>query len=343
MTYYEKLDQQGYYIIAEIGVNYYEIAARDKISLLDSAKLMIKNAADNGADAVKFQAYAADRFVSEAAAPEMYHAVKAHEKMNEADYSALSLYAKELNVDFFVTAFDDFFIEHLSPLMPLLKIASADITCIPLIEKVARKNKPVLLSVGGATRDEIDAAISIISLHNEHCITLLYCVLQYPTPYEDACLSKIKTLREFYPNTITGYSDHTIAEDDMMTVKAAYLLGAKVIEKHFTLDKSIAGNDHGHSMNGKDLRKLKNGLEHLRTIKGDAALKPVENEKALLRLARRSAVAAVDIKRGQVLDMSMISWKRPGTGLDYKSVQALCGLKSKCDIKKDAVIRRNFF
>ena len=336
MTYLEKISKQGYYIIAEIGVNYYEISEKEHISLLDAAKMMITAAAENGADAVKFQTYMADRFVSPLYAKDMYEAVQKYERFGESEYKELSAFSVQKGVDFFSTPFDTISVDYLSPLTGMFKIASADITNIPLIEEISQRDKPILLSVGAAEKAEIDQAIAIITKYNTHTITLLHCVLEYPTPYEDANLERIRTLKKLYPHAIIGYSDHTIADQTMQVLLSAYITGAQVIEKHFTLDKTILENDHSHSMDARDLRTLKEKLGFVSKLMGCGDIGCLEHEKTVQEVARRAAYAAEDIFKGDILTEDMIVMKRPyKNGLSYTDVVSLFGKAANRDVLQD--------
>ena len=277
MNYFDKLAIQGYYLIAEIGVNYYDIAEKENISLVDAAKLMIKEAKDAGADAVKFQTYTAKGLAAqdspsywdtnEVPLTSQYEFFKLYEKLGRDDYEILSKFAEEIDIDFMSTPFDFNTADYLESMMNLYKISSSDLTNHPFVKYISQKNMPVILSVGASNAKEIDETISLIHQYNEKKLTILHCVLEYPTPYEHANLKRISALSRKYPECIIGYSDHTKPDECMDVIKTAYLLGSKVIEKHFTLDKGIKGkNDHFHSMDPTDLRKIKSGLEFIKSI-----------------------------------------------------------------------------
>src|SRR5690606_8552314 len=150
--------------------------------------------------------------------------------------------------DFLSTPFDDEAVAFLAPLVPFFKIASADITTLPFLEKVAAHGKPVVLSTGASTPDEIAEAVRVLLTSGASEVALLHWVLSYPTRDEDAHLGMIQGLCRHYPDLVIGYSDHTVPSEDMRTLTTAYLLGARVIEKHFTDDKTLPGNDHYHAM-----------------------------------------------------------------------------------------------
>lgn len=354
MAYYEKLQKQGYYIIAEIGVNYYEIAEKYKISVLDAAKLMMKEAKEAGADAAKFQTYKAETLTmvdspgswdrNDITVDTMYELFKMYDHFDEEDYIKLAEYAKEIDIDFMSTPFDMEAVDYLEPLMEVYKISSSDISNIPLLQCVAAKNKPIILSVGASDLEEIIRAVNVIQKVNSQRLTLLHCVLEYPTPYEHANLRKIVALKEKFPDIIVGYSDHTKPDEEMLVLKTAYLMGAQVIEKHFTLDKSIKKkNDHFHSMDCDDLKKLKNGLTFIRSIEGESTLHCLESELKTRGSVRRSAVSACRIKAGEIFTEDMLILKRPGNGLTYEEISKYFGKKVIKDIPKDILLKSENF
>ena len=352
--YYSKIKNQGYYLIAEIGVNYYEIAEKENLSYLDAAKLMIRRAAESGADAVKFQTYKAESLAmkdspgswdrNDISVETQFELFQLYDKLNEDDYQQLSVYAAQTGIEFISTPFDIESAEYLNKFMQVYKISSSDISNIPLITCIAKKNKPIILSVGASNMAEIDAAVSLIQKYNGKQLTLLHCVLEYPTPYEHANLLKIIALKERYPQMIIGYSDHTKPDACMDVLKTAYLLGAQVIEKHFTLDKSIKKkNDHFHSMDCTDLATAKKGIDLITLLKGSAELKCLESEIETRNSVRRSAVAKVDIRKDEVLTEDMIIFKRPATGISPLEITKLIGKKAIIDIAADTLLRKEQF
>ena len=352
--YYKKVEDQGYYIIAEAGVNYYEFAERFSVSPLEGAKMMVKAAAENGADAIKFQTYKA-KYLAMKDSPgawdrndipveTQYELFQMYDRLGEEEYRNLSEYAEHLGIAFISTPFDLESADYLEPYMEEYKISSSDISNIPLLTKIAKKNLPVILSTGASTVEEIDEAIALIRKYNDKKLTLLHCVLEYPTPYEDANLLKIQSLSKRYPDAIVGYSDHTKPDSNMDVLKTAFLLGAKVIEKHFTLDKTIKKkNYHFHSMDCDDLRKLKESLEFIKTICGNDILGCQENEIMTRNSVRRSAVSAYPIMKGEKLSENMVIFKRPGTGIAPKDFLTIIGKTAVVDIKEDTLLRYEYF
>lgn len=352
--YYDKIRWQGYYVIAEAGVNYYEFAERFSISPLEAAKRMVRAAAENGADAVKFQTYKAKYLAmkdspgawdrSDISVETQFELFQMYDKLGESDYKALSEYAESQGIEFISTPFDLESADYLESCMEVYKISSSDITNIPLMTKIAKKNLPIILSTGGSTVEEIDEAVALIKSYNERLLTLLHCVLEYPTPYENANLLKIRSLKERYPDVIVGYSDHTKPDAMMDVLKTAHLLGAEVIEKHFTLDKTIKRkNDHFHSMDCQDLKRLKDSLEFIKEISGSAALGCQENEVITRNSVRRSAVSARPIVKGTRLSEELVIFKRPGTGIAPKDFAAMIGKTAVRDIAEDTLLKAEDF
>ena len=189
--------------------------------------------------------------------------------------------------------------------------------------------------------DEIRAAVSCIRKYSDSDLVLLHCVLEYPTPYEHANLAKISALKETFPNVIIGYSDHTKPDVCYDVIKTAYLLGAMVIEKHFTVDKTLQGNDHYHAMDTHDAEKILEGVAYLDALKGKDILCALNSEKSARENARRSIVAAVDIPIGAILTEEMLTFKRPGHGISPSKISDILGRKAKNSIAQDVVLTRD--
>ncbi|WP_148409084.1 N-acetylneuraminate synthase family protein [Murimonas intestini] len=349
MNMFEKLDSQGYYLIAEIGVNFYDIAAKENIALMDAAKLMVKEAQKAGVDAVKFQSYKAGTLAakyspsywdtSEEATTSQYELFQKFDKFGESEYKELAKYAQQLNVDFLSTPFDFESSDYLDRFMPMYKISSSDVTNLPFIEHISKKDKPIILSVGASNEDEIIRAVDAIRNNNNQPLILLHCVLEYPTPYEHANLLKIKTLVEKFPNCIIGYSDHTKPDVHKDVIKAAYLMGAKVIEKHFTLDKTLKGNDHYHAMDPSDIVEIKQGLDFIKQLEGNRELVCLDSEIAARINARRSIVTKQDIPQGTVITREMITFKRPGLGISPSQIEEVIGKTAAVDLDEDTIMK----
>lgn len=335
-------------LIAEIGVNYYDIAEKLHISPMEAAKYMVLAAKNAGVHGVKFQTYKADSLASryspaywdrgEEPTASQYELFRKFDHFGEAEYQELSDFCRKIGIAFCSTPFDFPSVEYLAPLMDLYKISSSDITNLPFIEYIAKQKKPILLSTGASHEEEIRAAVERIRRYNDEDLALLHCVLEYPTPYEHANLAKIPALRAAFPETIIGYSDHTKPDASYDVMKTAYLLGAVLIEKHFTVDKTWPGNDHYHAMDPHDAEAILAAINRIDTLKGQSALLPLPTEQAARENARRSIVAAQDIPAGSVITADCLTFKRPGTGISPKDIARVIGRKAKTDIAMDRLL-----
>lgn len=306
------------YVIAEIGVNHE--------GSIDQAKQLIDLAKQGGADAAKFQSYKADTLASRHSpaywdtskepTKSQHKLFQKYDNFDAEDYMALAEHCCEVGIDFLSTPFDDAAIEFLDPLVPFFKIASADLTNVPFLRKVAAKGKPVVLSTGASTLGEIDIAVDTLNRAGCQDIVLLHCILNYPTENGNAHLRMIEGLTRAYPGSLIGYSDHTLPDDAMTSLMTAHLLGAVVIEKHFTHDKTVPGNDHYHAMDVHDLSRFITLVERTHMLLGPSEHKmPIATEEISRLNARRSIVLARDVAAGHKLETDDLTYKRPGTGV----------------------------
>ena len=340
-------------LIAEIGVNYYDIAKKENISPMEAAKKMVLEAKNAGIHAVKFQTYKAETLAAKASpyywditeepTRSQFELFKKFDSFGYAEYLELKEYSDEIGIEFLSTAFDYDSADYLNSLMNVYKISSSDLSNLPFIKYQAQKNKPILLSVGASNLDEIERAIDTIRSVNDREIVLLHCVLEYPTPLKDANLLKILSLKRQFPELYIGYSDHTKPTDNCDVIKTAYNLGAQLVEKHFTLDKTLKGNDHYHAMDPSDAVKILDAIDELDIIRGSGEIKCLETEGAARSNARRSIVSAVDIKKGSVITEDMLTYKRPGTGISPDRMPEILGLKAAQDIEEDTILQENMF
>ena len=347
----DRIEKNKFVLIAEIGVNYYDIAKKYNISLMDAAKMMIKSAKESGVHAVKFQTYKAEKLASknspsywdtkEESTTSQYELFKKFDSFGYDEYKELHDYCEEIEVEFLSTAFDFNSADYLDSLMNIYKISSSDLSNIPFIEYQAKKNKPILLSVGASDLDEIKEAVTTIRNYNNKKIVLLHCVLEYPTPYEHANLNKIVSLKKEFSDLIIGYSDHTKPDQCVDVIKTAYNLGALVIEKHFTLDKTLKGNDHYHAMDPNDVKKIISGINFIDKIRGSYEVKCLESENISRKNARRSIVSAKNIKAGTPITSDMLVFKRPGVGISPKKVYQIIGKKALVDIEEDTILKED--
>lgn len=221
--------------------------------------------------------------------------------------------------------------------MPAFKVASADITNVPLLRRVARAGKPVLLSTGASTLAEIEFAVNLVHAGGASDIVLLHCVLNYPTAVDDAQLGMIRVLRRVFPGCVVGYSDHVVPDDTISALEVATLLGACVLEKHFTHDKTLPGNDHYHAMNRDDLRRFVERVALFRRL-ASGERKDLDKESAARLHARRSIVAARDIKAGEFLSEDNLIAKRPAHGISPIHWDAIIGRRARADIADDTLL-----
>ncbi|NHJ20059.1 MAG: acetylneuraminic acid synthetase [Candidatus Lokiarchaeota archaeon] len=342
------IEKDDVLIIAELGVNYYDIAIQKDISPMEAAKLMIDEAKKNGADAVKFQSYKAEDLASKNAAAywdlekepstSQLELFKKFDKFGKEEYIEIFEYCKFKNIIFLSTPFDYKAVDYLNDLVPVFKISSSDITNIPFIRYISSKGKPIILSTGAATLNEIEEAVRAIRSIGDNQIYFMHCILDYPTKYKDINLNMIKTLRKLFPDNIIGFSDHTRPDEFMLVPVIAFAYGARIIEKHFTLDKTIVGNDHYHAMDQNDLKKLRENISFVKLISGQFEIEPLECEKISRQQARRSLVAAIDISKGEIITLDMLTFKRPGIGISPAMIDSVIGGIALVDIKEDDIL-----
>jgi len=328
------------YLIAEAGVNHE--------GSIERAKQMIEEVAKAGGDAIKFQAYKAKTLTSkpspaywdlnEESAKSQYELFKKHDKFWKSEFEELAEYARHYKVDFIVTPFDIESADFLESLVPVYKIASADITNMPFLKYVAKKGKPILLSTGASKVSEIWKAIEWIKEEGNNNIALLHCILNYPTRYEDANLGMIKKMCEIFEDFIIGYSDHTLPDHINDISITAWLLGAQIIEKHYTWNKTLPGNDHYHSMDHEDLKNIIAQICFVRSIIGKSNKQYLPSEDVSRTFARRSLVAKTFITRGKLIAEEEITWKRPGTGIPPWMIEYVVGGTALEDIQEDEVL-----
>ena len=330
------------YIIAEIGVNHE--------GSLTQAKKLIELAHQGGADAAKFQSYKADTLASKQSpaywdtskepTTSQHQLFQKYDSFEPEDYVALAHHCQQVGIEFLSTPFDDAAIEFLDPLVPFFKIASADLTNLPFLRKIAQKGKPVVLSTGAATLAEIDLAVETLETSGCEDIALLHCILNYPTENTNAHLGMIKGLQRAYPTKLIGYSDHTLPDNAMTSLVTAHLLGAVVLEKHFTHDKTLPGNDHYHAMDVNDLARFVELSDQVHTLLGDSDHKaPIPTESISRLNARRSIVLTQSLSAGHQLTEADLTYKRPGTGVSPLHWDQVIGQTLVRDLAEDHVLQ----
>lgn len=339
------------YLIAEMGVNFYDTAKAMGISPLDAAKLYIDAAADAGADCAKFQSYKAGTIVSKNSpaywditkepTKTQYELFLKHDSFGEREYRELCEYTHKKGMDFTSTPFDYASADYLEEMVDFYKISSSDISNIPFIRHIGAKGKPVYMSVGAAFLSEVDIAVRALKESGCKNIVLFHCVLSYPTDPGNANLRVIETLKRDFPDVRVGFSDHVAPDPAMMTLATAYLLGAEVIEKHFTLDKTLPGNDHYHAGDPEDFKKAISNFKWIDKVLGSGEKTVLTCEIVPRREARRSLVLTRDMKAGEVIKKEDLMPKRPGTGISPEYADIVIGRSVVNDLKEDTILTWN--
>lgn len=336
------------YIIAEMGVNFYDTAKAEGISPLEAAKLYIDKAAEAGIDCAKFQSYKAGTIVSKNSpaywdttkepTKTQYELFLKHDSFNKEEYQELCDYTHSKGMDFTSTPFDYASADYLEDMVDFYKISSSDLSNLPFIRHIAKKGKPIYISVGAAYLSEVDEALRIIDEEGCKDVVVFHCVLSYPTAPENANLRVIETIKRVFPNVRVGFSDHVAPDETMMTLATAYLLGAEVIEKHFTLDKTLPGNDHYHAGDPDDFKKAIANFQWIDTVLGCGEKVVLECEQVPRREARRSLVLTRDMKAGEILKEEDLMAKRPGTGISPRYADVVVGRSVKTDLAEDTIL-----
>jgi N,N'-diacetyllegionaminate synthase len=312
------------YIIAELGINH----GGD----LDVAKQMIDAAAAAGADAAKLQIWKTELFLARDSA---YFGVLDDATLTESQIRELDAYAANAGITLFGSVFDEVSADLMESLhTPAYKIASGDLTHLPLLAHIARFGKPMIVSTGGSTMDEVQRAVDTIRGANSKTpIALLHCVSNYPTKPSDANLACMATMEAAF-NTVIGFSDHTV---ENATAIASVALGAQVIEKHFTLDREQDGPDHQLSCDPAGLKALVDAARIAHQSVGRTEKSPVESDD-FIPLIRRSVTAHVALEAGTIITREMLAVKRPGSGIQPDRLVDVVGMRTKRSLRLDETI-----
>ena len=329
------------YLIAEAGANH-EGDIKKAFQLIDAAK-------ESGVDAIKFQNYTAEKLTTKNAPKYWNDGIKNESQfdvfskldtLSADEWKQIFEYAQKKNITCFSTPFDLESVELLDSFdIPAYKIASADITHLELIKKIASKNKPIFISTGMASMEEIHEAVSTIEDQGNEEIIIMHCITSYPTKSEDANLDMIKSLDLEFPDYNIGYSDHTLGTD---IASYSVFYGSKCIEKHFTYDKNLSvSRDHRLSLNSDDFKELIKKIKLIEMSRGSDVRDNFSAESSAVELARRSIVSKYDIPKGTEITENMIDVKRPGTGILPKYFFKIIGSKTFKDIPGDSTIQWN--
>lgn len=329
-------------IIAEAGVNHN--------GSLELAKRLVDKAVEAGVDYIKFQTFKASKLVTKSAeqaeyqqrnigkeGDSQYQMLKKLE-LSKTDHKELITYCKERGISFFSTAFDFDSIEYLHSLcLGIWKIPSGEVTNYPFLKRVAQFNEKTILSTGMCDMEDVRIAVNALyrnGLSKENLI-LLHCTTEYPTPFEDVNLKAMDALRSEFGVDV-GYSDHTKGIEVPI---AAVALGATVIEKHFTLDRNMEGPDHKASLEPEELKEMVSAIRSVeKAMSGDGTKHISESERKNIVIARKSIVAARDIKAGETFTDKNITVKRPGNGISPMRWEEVLGVKAKRDFGEDELI-----
>lgn len=328
-------------IIAEAGVNHN--------GSLEIAKRLIDEASFAGVDIIKFQTFKAEKLVSKAAKQAEYqrknigkgeetqYAMLKKLELSNEQHEELIAYCKSKNIRFFSTAFDMDSIDYLHSLdLGLWKIPSGEITNYPYLKKIASYKEPVILSTGMCELTDIENAINVLVGNgvSKDIITVLHCNTEYPTPMKDVNLKAMLEIKEKFGVKI-GYSDHT---EGIEIPIAAVALGATVIEKHFTLDKNMEGPDHKASLEPSELKAMVKSIRNIEQALGTGHKTISESERKNIEIARKSIVAAKDIKEGDIFTEDNITVKRPGNGISPMEWENVIGKVAKRNFQEEELI-----
>ena len=327
------------FLIAEAGVNHN--------GSLDLALQLVDAAKASGADAVKFQTFQADLLAARSAhkAPYQERTTASTEsqfemlqrlELDASAHLALIEHCRKVGIQFLSSPFDMASADLLAEMdVPLFKVPSGEITNLPFLRHIASKKRPVILSTGMSTLEEVEEAVQVITTSGAPKLTLLHCVTEYPAPYAEVNLRAMETLRSAFGLPV-GYSDHTPGIEIAI---AAAALGAEVIEKHFTLDRSLPGPDHKASLEPTELQQMVEAVRHVESAMGTGIKVPAACELSNISVARKSVVAARALPAGHKLTGGDLEIKRPGNGLAPKLLPVLIGRILRAELAKDELIR----
>ncbi len=326
------------FIIAEAGVNH-----NGSVKL---ARRLVDEAVLAGADCIKFQTFNSRNLVSAHAPKAEYQKKTTDSEESQLDmlrklelskeaFVELRDYCRQKGIMFLSTPFDLESIDFLASIgMKTWKVPSGEVTNFPFLRAIGKRKESVIMSTGMCTLDEVGAALEVLRRFGSTDITLLHCTTEYPAPYDSVNLNAMLTLRKKFGCRV-GYSDHTRGIEVPV---AAVAMGATVIEKHFTLDRNMEGPDHRASLEPEELKRMVRSIRNVELAHGDGVKKPSEAEKKNIAIARKSIVAARDIRKGEALGEENLTAKRPGNGISPMLWEAVLGTKAVRDFSEDELI-----
>jgi len=335
---FQRMSTSPCFVIAEAGVNHN--------GDMELAKKLVDAAVEAGVDVVKFQTFRSEDLVSSSASMAEYQEKNIGEKesqlemlkkleLNYDSFKELKEYCDQKGIIFMSTPHTEDAVDFLEPLVPAFKVGSGDINNLPVLRKMASKGKPIILSTGMSSLEDVKEAVKIIEEAGNLQIILLHCTTNYPCPFDEVNLRAMNTLQAEFPDLPCGYSDHTLG---ISVPIMAVALGALVIEKHFTLDKDMEGPDHKASLDPKELKQMTQEIRNVEVALGDGIKKPNPSEIKIAEVAKKSVIANRDIKQGEVIKTEDLIIKRPGTGIEPKHFDDVVGRTTKQDIQKDTLI-----
>lgn len=337
--------QEPTFIVAEIGANH-----NGDMKL---AKKTIKAAAEAGVDAVKFQTYSADELLAdhnriltygqegserEESIGQMFDRLA----LKREQHAELFAYAKELGVIPFSTPFSVDGVHFLDKELevPCFKVAASDVNYIEMLKALGKTKKPVMLSLGKCTIGEADIAIKTLFESGCEKLIIMHCVAQYPSPMNEMNLKIIDTLKSMYPECIVGFSDHSIGATAAI---GAVVLGARVVEKHFTLDKKLEGPDHWFSLNPFEMKFLVDEIRNIEMALGTSRKRIMPSEIEERKTSIRSIVLKTDMNKGEILKETNVKYTRPGWGISPTDIEKIIGLKVTQNLMKNTVLKWEHF
>ena len=337
------IGRNGTFIIAEAGVNHN--------GSLEVAKRLVEEAKQAGADSIKVQTFRADTLASTEAkkasyqkestpADESQYTMLKGLELSDDDHIELMNHCRENGIMFLSSPFDEEsadLLEHLG--VTAFKIPSGEITNLPFLTHLAAKRKPLILSTGMSTLGEIEEALNTFRSSGNSDVTLLHCVTEYPAPFDEINLKALLSLEKAFGLPV-GYSDHTLGIEIAI---AAVALGAVVIEKHFTLDRTLPGPDHRASLEPHEFKRMVSAIRNVENAMGDGIKRPAACEIRNIPIVRRSLVAARDIRAGETITSADIAVKRPGTGIFPRDLNAVVGMRATFPIPRDTVLTWEHF
>lgn len=333
MSFNKYLKKNGSFIVAEIGNNHegnYNTALR-----------LIDKASEAKVDAVKFQSFNVNSFYSSDIELSRVEKLKKF-SLNYQQFKNLSLYAKKRGLIFFSTPLDISYVKILNRIQPIFKVASGDNDYYELIFEILKCSKPTIISCGLMNFKEIrNLYLKIKKKINKNKIAFMHCVSSYPAKDENLNLDAIYEMKKILPGCLIGYSDHSIGIDACIYASS---IGAKIIEKHFTLSHNFSDfRDHKLSATPKEMTELVNKIRKVKIIKGSRYIKPSNDEKKNLTSLRRSIALKKNVSKNSKIRKDDLIMLRPGTGLDYRYLKKIIGKSAKVELKKNQLIKKNFF